>query len=160
MADRVRLENADDNTCFGCGPDNPMGLRLEFFREGDRVVTDAQPTKWWAGMPGVVNPGILFAILQDLVQWGGDAFLHRVGLLGEVHGLAIGPASTERPLHAWGELVERNGRVARFRCVIEQDGRPVAEMERDLNLVTRKEFEAAMPMVETPGSLDGYFEEA
>lgn len=159
MADRVPLDNADDNLCFVCGPDNPMGLKLDFYREGDRVVTEAEPTKWWAGMPGVVNPGILFAILQDLVMWGGDAFLHRVGLLGEVHRLQIKPASTSEPLTGWAELVERDGGVARFRCAVEQAGRTVAEMERDLRLVTRKEFEQAMPMVETPASLDGYFEE-
>ena len=31
------LENDPDNPCLECGQDNPIGLRLRFFKDGDLV---------------------------------------------------------------------------------------------------------------------------
>jgi hypothetical protein len=118
MVQRVELENADDNLCFGCGPNNPMGLKLKFFRENDRVTTECIPTKWWSGQPGVVNPGILYAVLVDLVIWTSSEILHRIPLM---------PKTIDGTLSAWLEMEVKSVTRAEY-----QKARPLVELPKSL----------------------------
>lgn len=55
------------NDCFGCGPDNPQGLRIEIHRDGDRtdrLVGVFRPRPTAAGFPGVAHGGAQFAALD------------------------------------------------------------------------------------------------
>ncbi len=53
------------NSCFVCGPDNPVGLRLRFTQQGEAVVTEFIPKEEHVGWEGVVHGGILSAVLDD-----------------------------------------------------------------------------------------------
>lgn len=157
MADK--LLNADDNTCFACGPENPMGLKLEFYRDGDVVFTEPEPTKWWSSMPGVVNPGILLAVLGDTIVWSAEAFVGKTPLLDPPDRLELGDVSTREPFRSEGRLVERDGDRLSFRAEITQDGETRAVLERTGRIVTRERYEKARPLVELPASLEGRFED-
>ena len=159
MTQRVELENSDDNLCFGCGPQNPIGLRLRFFMEGDRVITECVPTKWWSGQPGVVNPGIAYAVLVDLIIWTAGGILHRVPLMPKTIEMKLEDMSTRRPLSGIGRIVKREGPMAQIRAELKQDGMVKALLEIETKSVTRAEYKKARPMVEIPESLTGYFEE-
>ena len=159
MTQRVELENSDDNLCFGCGPQNPMGLRLRFFVEGDRVITECIPTKWWSGQPGVVNPGIVYAVLADLIIWTAGGILHRVPLMSKTIDMKLGDMSTRRPISGRGWIVKREGPMAQIRAELKQDGNARAWLEMETRSVTRAEYQKARPLVEIPASLTGFFEE-
>ncbi len=158
MAHRVELENSDDNLCFGCGPENPMGLKLKFFREGDRVTTECMPTKWWSGQPGVVNPGILYAVLVDLVIWTSSVILHSVPLMPKTIDIKLGDVSTKNPIFGTGWVLSRYGHMAQIRSELQQDGTLRAWLEMETKSVTRAEYQKARPLVELPESLTGFFE--
>ncbi|MHB8604486.1 MAG: hypothetical protein ACYDCK_04455 [Thermoplasmatota archaeon] len=158
MTTRVLLDNSDDNLCFGCGPENPMGLRLQFYHEGDQVTTEATPTKWWSGQPGVVNPGILYAVLADGVIWAASALDHRVPLLEGAPAHELGGVSTKKPFTCVTHLVRRDGPRVLYRAEIAQDGKTRAWMEQWTRSVTRAEYREKRPLVEIPASLEGYFE--
>ena len=53
--------------CFGCGPENEQGLRLDPRIEGDLVVADIQFAPWFQGGPGVVHGGAAAAFFDDLM---------------------------------------------------------------------------------------------
>lgn len=53
------------NRCFVCGPDNPIGLKLKFAREGEGVRAEFTPSELHAGYEGVVHGGILAALIDD-----------------------------------------------------------------------------------------------
>lgn len=59
------------NSCFVCGPDNPIGLHLHFRLDDDgRRVADFSPTKDHVGYPGVVHGGIIYSALDDsMANW-------------------------------------------------------------------------------------------
>ena len=67
----------DDGFCFGCGPDNPIGLKLTFAWEGDRCIAHWTPLPVHQGWAGRVHGGLLALLL--------DEALSRVAL--ERHGL-------------------------------------------------------------------------
>lgn len=53
--------------CFGCGPENRLGLKLVPRIEGDRVVADIEFAEWFQGGPGVVHGGGIAAFFDDLM---------------------------------------------------------------------------------------------
>ena len=60
------------NTCFGCGPANPDGLRIRIFRDGDRtdrLVGSYAPRASHAGFPQIVHGGLQFTVLDCMAAW-------------------------------------------------------------------------------------------
>jgi acyl-coenzyme A thioesterase PaaI-like protein len=60
---------APNNACFGCGPANLQGLRLKSHVEGDAVVAVFQPEPHHQAFPGVLNGGIIGALLDCHSNW-------------------------------------------------------------------------------------------
>ncbi|WP_437313989.1 PaaI family thioesterase [Sorangium sp. So ce385] len=60
---------APESRCFGCGPANDKGLRLKSRVEGDAVVCDFTPEPHHEAFPGMVNGGILGALLDCHSNW-------------------------------------------------------------------------------------------
>jgi acyl-coenzyme A thioesterase PaaI-like protein len=57
------------NSCFGCGPANPEGLRIRSRVEGDLIVCDWTPAEHHQAFPGVLNGGIIGTILDCHCNW-------------------------------------------------------------------------------------------
>ena len=158
MTQRVELENSDDNLFFGCGPQNPMGLKLRFFVEGDRHHR-MHPYKVVVWSARCRNPGILYAVLVDLIIWTAGGILNRVPLMTKTIDMKLGDMSTRRPISGTGWIVKREGPMAQIRTELKQDGMVRALLEMETKSVTRAEYQKARPMVEIPASLTGFFEE-
>jgi acyl-coenzyme A thioesterase PaaI-like protein len=60
---------APANVCFGCGPANPHGLHIRSFAKGDEVVAEWKPEKRYEAFPGVLNGGIIGALLDCHCNW-------------------------------------------------------------------------------------------
>ena len=60
---------APGNVCFGCGPANEKGLRIKSFASGDTLVADFVPEPHHQAFPGVLNGGIIGALLDCHANW-------------------------------------------------------------------------------------------
>lgn len=60
---------APHNACFGCGPANDRGLRIRSIPDGDRVICHWTPQPHHEAFPGVLNGGIIGAILDCHSNW-------------------------------------------------------------------------------------------
>jgi acyl-coenzyme A thioesterase PaaI-like protein len=60
---------APHNTCFGCGPANEKGLRIRSFVSGDEAVCEGQPEEYHEAFPGMLNGGIIGALLDCHSNW-------------------------------------------------------------------------------------------
>ncbi|WP_437721257.1 PaaI family thioesterase [Sorangium sp. So ce296] len=71
MSEAASLQDryAPQSRCFGCGPANDKGLRLKSRVEGDAVVCDFTPEPHHEAFPGMVNGGILGALLDCHSNW-------------------------------------------------------------------------------------------
>ncbi|MXY45647.1 MAG: PaaI family thioesterase [Chloroflexi bacterium] len=65
---QVREVPQGNSNCFGCGKDNPIGLRLKYRFEGDALVTDFTPGSEHEGWPGIVNGGIIATLLYEIME--------------------------------------------------------------------------------------------
>jgi len=60
---------APANACFGCGPANPKGLHVRSFPEGEVVRAEFRPEPHHEAFPGVLNGGIIGALLDCHCNW-------------------------------------------------------------------------------------------
>lgn len=75
MKQSLQQTYAPQNTCFGCGSQNPDGLHVESFVEGDVVVAHWRPKPHHEAFPGILNGGIIGAILDCHSNWTAAWFL-------------------------------------------------------------------------------------
>lgn len=74
-ADRVPLNHHviyPGNACFGCGPNNPEGLRIEIHRDygrTDRLLGFYRPRETASGFPGIAHGGVQFTALDCMAGW-------------------------------------------------------------------------------------------
>lgn len=55
--------------CFGCSPNNEIGLQLEFWEEGDEVIAKWKPRKTLEGFRDVLHGGIQATLMDELASW-------------------------------------------------------------------------------------------
>lgn len=60
---------APRNACFGCGPANTKGLRIRSFVKGDEVVAEWHAEPHHEAFPGMLNGGIIGALLDCHSNW-------------------------------------------------------------------------------------------
>jgi acyl-coenzyme A thioesterase PaaI-like protein len=61
---------APSSICFGCGPKNPKGLQIKSHpAEGGWVVAEFQPEPYQEAFPGMMNGGIIGALLDCHSNW-------------------------------------------------------------------------------------------
>ena len=75
--------HAPNNACFGCGPANVKGLRVRSFPAGDRVIATWTPQPHHEAFPGVLNGGIIGALLDCHSNW--TAAWHLMRQVGADH---------------------------------------------------------------------------
>lgn len=130
--------------CYGCGADNPDGLQLKSFWEGERTVARFTPDpRFTGGVPDHVYGGLVASLLdchgnaaafayahrelgQDMAAAGG-AGLRFVTASLKVDFVAPTPMSVELEVH--GDLRSLEGRKAWIDLSLSADGKTCATGE-------------------------------
>ena len=61
-------DNPSERMCFACGPDNPIGLKIEFTVDADEVCTaEFTPDENHLSWADTVHGGIIYSALDDVV---------------------------------------------------------------------------------------------
>jgi uncharacterized protein (TIGR00369 family) len=113
--------------CFVCGPDNPIGLKLQFFADGDTARTTYRPSPLHEGYEGIAHGGIIAAILDEVMIKAALARdIHCVTAQMEVKFKA--PALIDSELVFEGRITEIKGRIiSTSGQVSDTSGRLIAE---------------------------------
>lgn len=138
----VPLENDARNPCVGCGPENPVGLRLRFVREGAEVSTTLVAGPTLQGWPSRLHSGILYLALLETANWTVFALRGRVGLPTRTSALEA------TRLVVTGERLRLTGRGAAsggeaLQVIVEahdEHGALVARIEREFQMLDRTEM--------------------
>jgi hypothetical protein len=70
---------APHNRCFGCGHENDKGLQLKSFPQGEEVIANWMAQPHHEAFPGVLNGGIIGALLDCHSNWTAAYFLMKQG---------------------------------------------------------------------------------
>jgi len=125
---------APANRCFGCGPANEKGLRIKSFAQGDELVARWTPSPWHEAFTGMLNGGIIGALLDCHSNWA--AAYHIMKATGakelpstvtadfHVKLLRVTPSTQEVTLRA--KVVESKGDRAVVEASVESGGKITA----------------------------------
>jgi acyl-coenzyme A thioesterase PaaI-like protein len=58
----------NEGFCFGCGANNPMGLKLKFTRDAETLRAEFTPDKMHQGWPGLLHGGIVATLLDEVMS--------------------------------------------------------------------------------------------
>ena len=66
-----KINNPFDNHCFGCSPNNPVGLKMEFYYdpENQGLVSHWEPDNSYEGYPNVLHGGIQSLMVDEIAAW-------------------------------------------------------------------------------------------
>jgi acyl-coenzyme A thioesterase PaaI-like protein len=100
--------------CFGCGPANERGLHIRSFPENGEVVAEWRAEPHHQAFPGVLNGGIIGALLDCHSNWTAAYFLmKRDGLdqapctvTAEFHVKLLRPTPTDVPIFLKARVVD------------------------------------------------------
>ncbi len=77
-APSVQEQYAAKSICFGCGPANELGLRIRSFVDQDVLRATWSPSPHHQAFPGVLNGGIVGALLDCHCNWAASMHLMKV----------------------------------------------------------------------------------
>jgi acyl-coenzyme A thioesterase PaaI-like protein len=63
------FRNYDGYNCFGCSPNNPIGLHMEFIEEGDELISTWDPAPNFQGWYNVLHGGIQSTLMDEIASW-------------------------------------------------------------------------------------------
>jgi acyl-coenzyme A thioesterase PaaI-like protein len=113
-APSIQRRFAPASRCFGCGPANELGLRLESRPGGDGLVATWMPAAHHEAFAGVLNGGIIGALLDCHSNWTAAWTLMRrrgadrppVCVTADYHVRLFRPTPTDRPVMLTSKIVE------------------------------------------------------
>jgi acyl-coenzyme A thioesterase PaaI-like protein len=105
---------APASACFGCGPANEKGLRIRSFAEGEEYVCEWQPETHHEAFPGMLNGGIIGALLDCHSNWAAAHHLMQRNQLdtppctvtADYSIKLLRPTPTDAPLRLVARIVE------------------------------------------------------
>ena len=55
--------------CFGCAPNNEAGVKMEFYEDGDEVISIWKPQPQFQGWIDTLHGGIQAVLLDEICAW-------------------------------------------------------------------------------------------
>ncbi|MBI5433340.1 MAG: PaaI family thioesterase [Planctomycetes bacterium] len=130
MSEILQDRYAPNNRCFGCGPANEKGLRIKSRVEGDVVVSDWMPEPHHEAFTGMLNGGILGALLDCHSNWTAAWHLMRQAnaneppstVTAEFHVKLKRPTPSTLPVRLKARVVESTADRATIEATVESSG--------------------------------------
>lgn len=99
--------------CFGCCPDNPAGVHMEFFEDGDEVVCFWLPQAHIQGWVDTLHGGIQSTLIDEIASWVVFRKLQTTGVTNKLEVKFMKPImTTENQITLRARLVEMKRQVA------------------------------------------------
>ncbi|MFC1928132.1 PaaI family thioesterase [Chloroflexota bacterium] len=124
---QISIDDGDYSLCFGCGQNNPIGLKLNFQWDGETARAEFTPTEFYQGWPGLVHGGIITCILDEAMGWV-VLFEGMHCVTAELRVKLSHPASIGEPLIITSSVARKTRKLVEARAAISsKDGTLIAE---------------------------------
>ena len=115
----VMRELPHTHSCFVCGENNAIGLKLRFTTDGRTVQTRFRLRDTHIGFRGVVHGGILATVMDEIMVWACAVPTRRFAFCAEMTTRFLNPVRPDDEIIATGELVtNRKNRIFDAKAVL------------------------------------------
>ena len=127
--------------CFGCGTENPIGLRLDMRLEDGQLTAEFFPREEHQGWPGVIHGGVVAALLYEVLE----NLSYYLGLFTMTRSMETRyrrPAAPGNKIVARSRLVDRSGRILNVSATLTgEEGELLAEGTATLVVLSQAQKE-------------------
>ena len=81
--------------CFGCAPDNEAGVKMEFYEDGDEIVSIWKPEQKYQSWLNTLHGGIQALLLDEICGWVVNRKLQTTGVTSKMETRYLKPVSTK-----------------------------------------------------------------
>ena len=125
--------------CFGCGQENPIGLKLSFKWDNKTARAEFTPNKSHQGWSGIVHGGIIGCILDEAMSYA-PYFEGIPCLTAKMQVRIRRPALIDEPLIVTSSITNKTRRLIETKADIAlKDGTPVAESTATMFVIHSKQ---------------------
>ena len=113
--------------CFGCGKDNPIGLKLRFDWDGKTAKTEFTPSELYQGWMGIMHGGVIACLLDEAMSYA-TVFEKIDTVTAKMQVRIKRPIKIGEPLSITGSITKKTRRLVETEATIFlKDGTPAAE---------------------------------
>ena len=124
--------------CFGCGKENPIGLKLKFKWDNGTARAEFTPNEFHQGWSGIVHGGIISSLLDEAMS-NAPYFEGIPCLTAKMQVRIRRPALTGERLIITASITKKSRRLVETRAAISlEDGTPVAESMATMFVINSK----------------------
>jgi uncharacterized protein (TIGR00369 family) len=105
--------NVEGYNCFGCAPQNPLGLKLKFELQDDCIVSFWSPENNYQGFYQILHGGIIATLVDEIAGWVVQVLCKTAGVTSEMKVKYLKPvATTKGPVKLEAYINEIKGKFA------------------------------------------------
>lgn len=114
MEKSLQEEYSPNSICFGCGPANEKGLRINSYPENGEVVGEWRAEPHHQAFPGMLNGGIIGALLDCHSNWTAAYYLMKNNakdkpdctVTADFHVKLLRPTPSDATIHLRARVVD------------------------------------------------------
>lgn len=129
-----------DTNCFGCGQNNPIGLKLTFHEDNESIFTDFKASKNYCGWDTIVHGGIVATVLDEVIA---QAAINQLdGLLTVTAKLSIEflrPVHEDEVVRARAKTISKEGKRITMEGTIKNLNGEILAIATALLIIVSKE---------------------
>ena len=104
-----RLPHREKDNCFGCSPINSSGLQLQFFTNGEKVVSWLRVPKHLSGWDHIVHGGVIATMLDEVMGWSVLHLLRKMPLTKAITVEYLKPVYVDQDVRIEGRPLQDDG---------------------------------------------------
>jgi len=132
--------------CFGCSPNNPIGLQMEFFKQDEKIVSTWCPGEDYQGFHDILHGGIQATMMDEIASWVVFVILETAGVtyrLQTTYRKAV--RISKGPITLEAKLKEQKRRIASIEVsLLDGEGTTCSESLVEYFVLSREKAEQEM----------------
>lgn len=130
------MEVSDNQYCFVCGKDNPVGLKLniDVDREAQRAEASIAVPAEYQGWEGMVHGGIISSLLDEVCAYAGMTVAKTV-VTGELTTRYRKPVPVETEIRATARVIKHARRTVTVEAELIKEDEVLASAEAKMVIV-------------------------
>ena len=106
--------------CFGCSPNNPMGLHMEFYEDGDDILSFWHPQAHYQGWVDTLHGGIISTLIDETAGWVVSRKLQTTGVTSRLEVRFRKPVmTTETQITLRAHIVSQMRNLVNIHVILE-----------------------------------------
>lgn len=110
----------DGYNCICCSPNNPIGLHLEFWEDGEDVLTKWNPSQNYQGWVNTLHGGVISMLMDEVAGWVINRKLQTTGVTTRLEVKYRRPVMTdETQIVVRGHIVQQRRNIVTIALTLE-----------------------------------------